>query len=71
MDPQKMKAAWDHLEHLDDRLTYKVRSKNCSSLRSPGMEQLDERLRELSEFTLELKEIVRELFLAMARNSKS
>ena len=71
MNPQKMKAAWERLEHLDERLTYRVRSKNTSALRSPGMEQLDDRIKDLAEYTLELKDIVRELFLAMAKNSKA
>lgn len=65
MDPERFKEAFQRLEVLDDRLSYKVRSRNRVPSASPSNENLDERLRDLSELTLELKDVVRELFLAL------
>lgn len=65
MDPDRFKEAWQRLEVLDDRLTYKVRTRSRVASSSPTNESLDERLRNLAELTLELKDVVRELFLAL------
>lgn len=65
MDPDRFKEAWQRLEVLDDRLSYKVRSRNRTVTSSPSNEQLDERMRDLAELSLELKDVVRELFLAL------
>jgi hypothetical protein len=65
MDPHPFKEAVTQLEQLDDRLTYKVRSKSIQN-RSPEPERLDERVRDVAEYVLELKDIVRELMLAIA-----
>lgn len=65
MDPERFREAWQRLEVLDDRLTYRVRSRNRVGAMSPSTENIDERLRDLAELTLELKDVVRELFLAL------
>ena len=65
MDPNRFKEAFAKLEVLDDRLTYKVRSKSLQR-RGTDPEQLDERLRDVAEMLLELKDVVRELMLAIA-----
>ena len=65
MDPNRFKEAFAKLELLDDRLTYKVRSKSIQN-RSSENERLDERVRDVAEYVIELKDIVRELMLAIA-----
>ena len=65
MDPNRFKEAFAKLEVLDDRLSYKVRSKSIQN-RSSENERLDERVRDVAEYVLELKDIVRELMLAIA-----
>ena len=65
MDPNRFKEAFAKLELLDDRLTYKVRSKSIQN-RSSEPERLDERMRDVAEYVLDLKDIVRELRLAIA-----
>ena len=72
MDPQRMKRAYEKLQVLDERLTYKVRAASGSGggFSRPGVEQLEERLRHLAEYTVELKEIVGELFVAIGSRPK-
>ena len=65
MDANRLKEAYQQLEALDDRLSYKLRSR--SSLMSPTTEQLDARLKDVASFTLELKDILREFMLAFAK----
>lgn len=65
MDPKKMKAAYQKLQALDERLTYKVRPRGGGYSR-PGIEQVDEHLRHLAQYTVELKEVVEDLFRAIA-----
>ncbi|MCB1032306.1 MAG: hypothetical protein KDD47_00540 [Acidobacteria bacterium] len=69
MDPQRLKQAFQKLESLDDRLSYKIRS-GSSSLSRQTVEQLEERHRHLAEFTLELKDILRETILALGSRPK-
>ena len=64
MNPQRFKEAFDRLESLDERLTYKLKSQSSSIYRA-STEQLEERCKHLSAYTIELKEIMRELFLAL------
>lgn len=66
MDPQKLKEAYQHLESLEERLGYKVSPRISGSTITPTADQVDARLRDLASFTLELKDVVRELFLAIA-----
>ncbi len=65
MDANRLKEAYQQLEALDDRMSYKLRSR--SSLMSPTTEQLDTRMKDLANFTLELKDIMRDFMLAFAK----
>ncbi len=65
MDPQRLKDAYQKLQQLDERLTYKIRPK-AGSMSRPSTEQLDQGMRELASYTVELKEVLQELFLAIA-----
>ena len=69
MDPQKMKEAYQRLEALDDRLTYKVRPKKHSMVQ-PSPDQINTHLGDVAEFTLELKEILRDFMLSFAARPK-
>ena len=71
MDPQRLKDAYQKLQLLDERLTYKVRPKSGASLSRPTTEQLEQSLRDLAAYTVELKEVVQELFLAIAGKAKT
>ncbi len=66
MDPQRLKDAYQKLQSLDDRMTHKVRPRPGGALVRPSPEQLEQALRELAAYTVELKEVVQELFLAIA-----
>ena len=66
MDPQRLKDAYQKLQSLDDRMTHKVRPRAGGPLVRPSPEQLETSLRDLATYTVELKEIVQELFLALA-----
>ena len=64
MDPNRFKETYARLELLDDRLSYRVRSR--AQARGTTPEQLDERMRDMAEMLLELKDVVRELMLSIA-----
>ena len=64
MDANRFKEAYAKLEVLDDRLSYKVRRSVQSRTTEP--EKLDERLRDVADLLLELKDVVRELMVAIA-----
>ncbi|RMH16492.1 MAG: hypothetical protein D6696_17890 [Acidobacteria bacterium] len=66
MDPQRLKQTYAMLESLDERLSYKLRPRGGGSMMRPSTDQLEERLRELATYTLELKDIVRHLIVAIA-----
>lgn len=66
MDPNRLKEAYQRLEALDDRLTYKIRPRTGSMI-TPTVENVDGKLRDLASYTLELKEILREFMLAFAK----
>jgi hypothetical protein len=66
MDPQRLKEAYQKLQVLDDRLTHRVRPKAGGSMMRPSPEQLEQSLRDLATYTVELKEVVEELFLSIA-----
>jgi hypothetical protein len=65
VDANRFKETFAKLEVLEDRLSYKVRSKSIQN-RSAEPEKLDERVRDLAEMVLELKDVVRELMIAIA-----
>ncbi|HZF08372.1 MAG TPA: hypothetical protein VFE33_06235 [Thermoanaerobaculia bacterium] len=71
MDPQRLKDAYQKLQMLDDRLTYKVRPKPGGAMTRPNPEQLEQAMRDLATYTVELKEVVQELFLAIAGKAKA
>ena len=66
MDPQRLKDAYQQLQLLDDRLTHKVRPRAGGALVRPTTEMLETQLRDLATFTVELKDIVQSLFVAIA-----
>jgi hypothetical protein len=66
MDPQKLKDAYYKLQSLDDRLTWRVRPRSGGPLVRPSAEHLEQGLRELATYTVELKEILDQLFQAIA-----
>jgi hypothetical protein len=66
MDPQRLKDAYQRLQGLDERLTYKIRPKPGGTMTRPQPEQLEQGMRDLATYTVELKEILQELFLAIA-----
>ena len=71
MDPQRLKDAYQKLQSLDERMTHKVRPRAAGPLSSsrPGTEQMEQSLKDLASYTVELKEVVQELFLAIASKS--
>jgi hypothetical protein len=64
MDPQKMKEAYQKLESLDERLTYKIRARGTTV--QPTTDQLNNKLNEVATYTIELKEILQDFMLAFA-----
>ena len=66
MDPDRFRLAYQRLESLDERLTYKVRPRAHKSFGHATHEQLEDRVRDLAEYTLELKEVIDEMFQAIA-----
>ena len=69
MDPKRLKQAFQKLESLDDRMTYKLR-RSSGSLSRLTVEQLEERHRDLAEYTLELKDILRDTIVALGSRAK-
>lgn len=70
MDAQRLRDAYQKLQSLDDRLTHKVRPRSGGPLVRPSPDQLEVALRDLATYTIELKEIVEELVLAIAGRPK-
>lgn len=67
MDPQRMKEAYERLRLLDERFSHKIRpSRRALALHSPSIEELEERLRDVATYSVELRSIVEELFVALA-----
>ena len=64
MDNERFRAAYARLQGLDEGMTYKLRGRNRSAARMT-VEQLEDRLQDTASYTLELKEILQELFLAI------
>ncbi len=69
MDSKRFQEAYQRLLALDEGSTYKIRPRSGASFRRLGTEQLEERYRELAEYTIRLKEVVHELFQAIAGSS--
>lgn len=71
MDPQRFKDAYDKLQYLDDRLTHKLRRRDRGGLRTPTLEGVDDSLKDVGDYLVELKEVVNELFLSLAAKPKA
>lgn len=61
MDAAKLKHVYDRLDVLDDRLTHRVRPRQPANMGRLNPQLMEERVKDLSDYTVELKEIVREL----------
>lgn len=70
MDPQRLKDAYQKLQLLDELYTYKVKPRPGGALVRPTPEVLEQQVRDLASYTVELKEVVQELFLAIAGRPK-
>ena len=70
MDAQRLRDAYQKLQSLDDRLTHKVRPRAGGPLMRPSPDHLEQGLRDLAAYTVELKEVVEELFLSIASRPK-
>jgi hypothetical protein len=69
MDAQRFKDAWERLDLLDSRLTHRVRPRPGGGLMRPSTEQLEVELRDLAAYTVELKDVLRDLFAAIGAPS--
>lgn len=65
MDPKRLKDVYDRLESLDDRLSYKLRGRSAGPARAT-QEQIEDRVRDVAEYVLELRELTRDLIQAIA-----
>jgi hypothetical protein len=64
MDPKRLKDVHDRLESLDDRLSHRLRSRSAGPGRA-SLEQVEDRLRDVTEYTLELRTLVLDLLLGL------
>jgi hypothetical protein len=65
MDTQLVKDVYERLEALDDRLGHRLRYRGTGPARL-SLEQLEDRVRDLSTYTTELRELLRDLIQAIA-----
>ncbi|MCB1007573.1 MAG: hypothetical protein KDB94_01630 [Acidobacteria bacterium] len=65
MDPQRVKEVYERLEILEDRLGYKLRHRGSVPGRL-SVDQLEDRVHDLTSYTVELRELVRDLIQAIA-----
>jgi hypothetical protein len=61
MDRDKVRELKEHLDFVDDRHSHRLRSWSGGSLLRLSPEDLERRQRELVDYVLELKEVLREL----------
>jgi hypothetical protein len=66
MDPQRMKEAYERLRYLEEHVAPRLRHHGSYALHRVGTEQLEDRLRQLTDYTLEISQVVRDLFEALA-----
>lgn len=71
MDVKRFQEAYEQLKVLDDRLTYKVRPRRGGSMGRMTLEQLEEKQRDLAEYSIGIREVVQELFEAIASKSSN
>lgn len=65
MDSKRFHEAFERLQALDEIATYKVRPK-AGAMRRLNIDQLAEQQRDLADYTINLKEILNELFQSIA-----
>ena len=65
MDSRRFHAALEKLQALDELSTYKVRPR-AGAMRRLNIDHLAEQHKDLAEYTIALKEILHELFAAIA-----
>lgn len=65
MDPQRFRDAYERLQSLDERLAHRIRPRHTGLPTHQGIEQLEAQVRVLTEYTMELKEVLNELFVAI------
>lgn len=65
MDTQRIKDVYERLELLDDRLGHRLRHRSSVPGRQ-SLEQLEDRVRDLTAYTTELRELLRDLIQAIA-----
>jgi hypothetical protein len=65
MDRDKLREIREHLDFVDDRFTHRVRGTSSGSLVRLGPEELERRYRELADYVVELKEVLRQLLHAI------
>ena len=66
MDADKFREAYRRLQTLEERYPHKLRPRRRVSLAPPSLREVEQQQRELAEYTLELEQVVRGLFLAIA-----
>ncbi len=64
MDPKRLKDVHDRLESLDDRLSYRLRARSSGPGRA-SLEQIEDRLRDVTDYALELRTLVMDLLLGL------
>jgi hypothetical protein len=69
MDSKRFHEAFERLQALDEVYLYKVRPR-AGAMRRPDIEQVVEHQKNLADYTIGLKEVVHELFEAIAAPSK-
>jgi hypothetical protein len=62
MDPQRMKDVYERLDVLDDRLGHRLRARGTSRA---NLEQIEDKVRDLVEYSSELRQLVRDLVVAI------
>ena len=65
MDPQRVKEVYERREALDDRLGHRLRNRGGGPGRL-SLEQVEDRMRDLTAYTTELRDLVRDLIQAIA-----
>jgi hypothetical protein len=70
MDAQKLQHLYQRLEGLDERLTHRVRPRQPSNMGRLNPRQLEDRVKDLSQYTVELKEIIGELVVSLRNGAR-